>query len=394
MALRTRNILSLCAGVGGLELGISLALRLRGEQSRGILYVEREAAAAASLVASMEAGWLHPAPVWSDLLTFDARPWRGLVHILASGDPCQDNSVAGKREGEDGERFLAPEVVRIAKECRPDLIFRENVPGNADGQLAAIAPPLEGLGYRLAAGIFSSAETGNTMRRERLFIMASPMAGSAGTEEYNAAGNSDFSRKAMEQAEALLRWAAPTASDTNGPGAHGDGGTDLRTQVSQWEAPSVAVTDGSRMTRGGDRSNELLLTGQAMEASKLWAGPAAQNHKGSSEGSITRQDGKSREDILSYQAEQFFRPPSSPDRPIAGGSMSSTDSPNSNQHSAKRKLNPIFVEALMRWPTGLSGFERQATAWTRWQQLMPSFLLMLCSQQQEQKQPDLFGGML
>lgn len=172
MVVRTRNILSLCAGVGGLELGINLALGLRGEQSRGILYVEREAAAAASLVASMEAGWLHQAPIWSDLLTFDARPWRGLVHILASGDPCQDNSVAGKREGEEGERFLAPEVIRVADECRPDLIFRENVPGNADGQLAAITPSLEGLGYRVAAGIFSSAETGNTMRRERLFIMA------------------------------------------------------------------------------------------------------------------------------------------------------------------------------------------------------------------------------
>lgn len=172
VALRPHNILSLCAGVGGLELGISLALGLRGGSTRGICYVEREAAAAASLVASMEAGWLHPAPVWSDLLTFDARPWRGLVHILASGDPCQDNSVAGKREGEDGERFLAPEVVRVAKECRPDLIFRENVPGNADGQLAAIVPALEALGYRVAAGIFSSAETGNTMRRERLFIMA------------------------------------------------------------------------------------------------------------------------------------------------------------------------------------------------------------------------------
>ena len=146
MALRTRNVLSLCAGVGGLELGISLALGLLGERARGVCYVEREAAAAASLVASMEAGWLHPAPVWSDLLTFDARAWRGLVHILASGDPCQDNSVAGKREGEDGERFLAPEVVRVAKECRPALIFRENVPGNADGQLQAIVPALEGLG--------------------------------------------------------------------------------------------------------------------------------------------------------------------------------------------------------------------------------------------------------
>lgn len=172
MALHPRNIMSLCAGVGGLELGILLALHHRGEVGRGICYVEREVAAAASLVASMEAGWLHPAPVWSDMLTFDARPWRGAVHILASGDPCQDNSVAGKRAGDKGERFLAPQVCRLAEECRPDLIFRENVPGNADGQLGAIVPTLERMGYRVAAGIFSSAAAGNTMRRERLFIMA------------------------------------------------------------------------------------------------------------------------------------------------------------------------------------------------------------------------------
>ncbi len=172
MALRPRNILSLCAGVGGLELGILLALHHRGEVGRGICYVEREAAAAASLVASMEAGWLHPAPVWSDMCTFDARPWRGLVHILASGDPCQDNSIAGKRAGASGKRFLAPEVVRIAGECRPDLIFRENVPGNLGEQLDALIPPLEGLGYRVAAGIFSSAETGNSHTRERCFVLA------------------------------------------------------------------------------------------------------------------------------------------------------------------------------------------------------------------------------
>jgi len=172
MALPTRNILSLCAGVGGLELGILLALDSLGQSGRGIVYVEREIAAAASLVASMESGWLHPAPIWSDMLTFDGKPWRRLVHILASGDPCQDNSVAGQRAGSSGKRFLVPEVCRIAAECRPDIIFRENVPGNADGQLAAIIPALEELGYRIAAGIFSSAETGNTMRRERLFIMA------------------------------------------------------------------------------------------------------------------------------------------------------------------------------------------------------------------------------
>lgn len=129
--------LSLCSGVGGLELGIRLALQFGwGLPLRGICYVEREASAAASLAAKMEQGRLHPAPVWSDLATFDGGPWRGHVHILASGDPCQDNSVAGNRAGADGERFLAPEVCRIAAECRPDLIFRENVPGNADAQAA------------------------------------------------------------------------------------------------------------------------------------------------------------------------------------------------------------------------------------------------------------------
>lgn len=201
----------------------------------------------------------------------------------------------------------------------------------------------------------------------------------------------------------VTNWAAPRTSDTNGPGLHGDGGIDLRTQASQWEAPSVAVTAGSRLTRSGNRGDELLLTGQALKTSALWtapkasdpehsgpnmrysnggmplpsqasqwAAPCAQNYKGSSEGSITRQDGKSRMDLLHYQEEQgfdlHFLPPSSPAQPTDAGSTCSTASPNSSPPSAKRKLNPIFVEALMRWPTGLSGFERQETV------LIPSLL--------------------
>lgn len=195
---------------------------------------------------------------------------------------------------------------------------------------------------------------------------------------------------------AAVNWPGPTVSDTNGIGLHGDGAPDLRTTAALWEAPSVAVTEGSRKTKGGARSNELLLTGQAEKVSN-WAAPTAQNYKGSSEGSsegsIIRKDGKSRADLLHYQAEQLFSHlPSSPDQPIAGGSTSSIAGPSSNQPSVKRRLNPIFVEALMRWPTGLSGFERPETAWTRWWQLMPSFLSDLCSTVIEPvQQLDLFG---
>lgn len=99
-------------------------------------------------------------------------------------------------------------------------------------------------------------------------------------------------------------------------------------------------------------------------------------------GAYTRDQGDPTKErpTLEGQAEQFFHPPSSRDQPIiAAGSTSSTDSPNTNQPSVKRKLNPIFVEALMRWPTGLSGFERQETALTRWRQQQLTFVSMLCS---------------
>lgn len=168
MAPRPYNVLGLCAGVGGLELGV----RIARPGARGVCYLEREVPAAARLVARMQDGSLHPAPVWSDLTTFDGRPWRGVVDCLTSGDPCQPNSVAGKQRGKDDDRWLLDHVFRIIDEVRPHRVFRENVPGNAHGQLEAIVPALEGMGFRVAAGIFSARVAGASHLRERLFIMA------------------------------------------------------------------------------------------------------------------------------------------------------------------------------------------------------------------------------
>ena len=57
------------------------------------------------------------------------------VDIISGGSPCQDMSIAGKREGLDGERsVLFREYVRIVKEARkkhgkPRFMVWENVPG-------------------------------------------------------------------------------------------------------------------------------------------------------------------------------------------------------------------------------------------------------------------------
>ncbi len=168
MASDSYNIISICAGYGGLDLAVGLAV----ENARTICHVEREAQAAAGLASRMEDRSLHEAPIWSDLSTFDGKPWHGLVDCIISGDPCQPNSVAGSQRGSEDDRFLIDELIRVVKEVRPSRVFRENVTGNADGQIAALIPALEELGYRVAAGIFSAGEVGASHRRERLFIMA------------------------------------------------------------------------------------------------------------------------------------------------------------------------------------------------------------------------------
>lgn len=163
------NGLALCAGAGGLELGITLAL---GERYRTVCYVERESYAAATLVARMEDAALDTAPVWDDVRTFDGAAWRGCVDIVTGGYPCQPFSLAGKRLGASDERHLWPDVCRIVREVQPGLCFFENVPGHLSMGYAAVERDLQGLGYRVAAGLYSAAEVGASHKRERLFILA------------------------------------------------------------------------------------------------------------------------------------------------------------------------------------------------------------------------------
>ncbi|MGD9476161.1 DNA cytosine methyltransferase [Shinella sp. G-2] len=166
--LSTFTGVALCAGVGGLELGVHIA-----EPSyRTVCYVEREAFVAATLVARMADETLDQAPVWSDVTTFDGRPWRGRVHLLTAGYPCQPFSFAGLRRGEDDPRHLWPHVRRIIEEMAPEWCFFENVEGHLSLGAATVFRELSELGYRVKAGLFSAAEVGASHQRRRLFIMA------------------------------------------------------------------------------------------------------------------------------------------------------------------------------------------------------------------------------
>lgn len=167
MALRSFNVINLCAGVGGLDLGLKIAV----PATRTVCYVEREAFAVACLVNKIKAGVLDEAPVWSDLATFDGRPWRGRVHCLAASLPCQPYSCAGQRKGHDDERAIWPLFIRVAKQITPPIIWLENVPEFIK-HFQPVGRALSRMGYTINPGVFGAAEVGAPHLRKRLFVLA------------------------------------------------------------------------------------------------------------------------------------------------------------------------------------------------------------------------------
>ena len=161
------TILSLFSGYGGLELGLGRVLG----STRVLAYVEREAYAAANLVAAMQAEALAPAPIWSDVQTFDASGIR--PDLLTAGIPCQPFSTAGKRQHTDDERWVWSDVARIIGECRPGTVFLECTPGIRRRGLPVILRDLAGHGYDAAWTCDSRAsDAGAPHRRSRFFLVA------------------------------------------------------------------------------------------------------------------------------------------------------------------------------------------------------------------------------
>ena len=164
------NGLALCAGFGGLERGIESLIPC----SRTVCYVEGETYPASVLASKMEAGTIPKAPIWSNVRTFDGKPWSGKVSFISGGFPCQPYSSAGKQLAEKDPRDLWPEFARIIGEVRPNLIFLENVPGVVKWALPTVLEDLSEMGYDAAWCVVAASDVGAPHRRKRWFLLAHP----------------------------------------------------------------------------------------------------------------------------------------------------------------------------------------------------------------------------
>lgn len=168
-AFQSPTIISLCPGIRGLERGIERAM---GGKLRVAVYVEIEAFIVANLLAAMEEGVLDAAPIWSNLKTFDALPFRGKIHGIIGGYPCQPFSDAGLRQGTSDPRHLYPFISRCIKKSRPLWCLFENVEGHLSLGFDIVQKDLRKMGYSVEAGVYSAEEVGAPHRRNRLFILA------------------------------------------------------------------------------------------------------------------------------------------------------------------------------------------------------------------------------
>ena len=117
-------------------------------------------------------------PEWNvicaDVHDFDGRPYRG-VDLLAGGVPCPPFSVAGKQLGQDDERDLFPEAIRLIREIKPKAVMLENVRGFLDPGFEAyrnhIFKSIRDLGYVTHIKLLNASNFGVPQLRPRVVII-------------------------------------------------------------------------------------------------------------------------------------------------------------------------------------------------------------------------------
>jgi site-specific DNA-cytosine methylase len=148
--------LDLCAGAGGLSLGLQRA-------GFDVLGIELDADA-------IETHRRHVGPCdKADLRTYHPDDRRDLT---AGGVPCQPFSAAGLGLGLDDPRYLVPDFLRIAREAGSRAVMLENVRGlvKRPRDFRAVLDLFEAE-YHTTWTVLDAADQGVPQNRDRVFVV-------------------------------------------------------------------------------------------------------------------------------------------------------------------------------------------------------------------------------
>ena len=175
--------------------------------------------------------------------------WPDGARVWTGSCPCQPFSTAGKRRGTADDRHLWPEWFRLIRECRPPVVFGEQV-ASPDGRtwLAAVRADLEGVGYRVGAADLCAAGVGAPHIRQRLYFVAVASGGRRmeGIADRRGSGAGD-----------------PAEADGGRPADHGD--ARRRANAERWPAERQRYDVAGAAPRGCGEAWEQRIRDDARD---------------------------------------------------------------------------------------------------------------------------------
>lgn len=161
---RPLTCVEICAGAGGQALGLAMA----GFVHVALVEYEQDYC---KILKDNRPEWNV---ICGDVHDFDGRPYRG-VDLLAGGVPCPPFSIAGKQLGQEDERDLFPEAIRLIREIRPRAVMLENVRGFLDSGFEDyrqhIFTSIQELGYATHIKLLNASDYGVPQLRPRVVII-------------------------------------------------------------------------------------------------------------------------------------------------------------------------------------------------------------------------------
>lgn len=160
-----------CAGAGGQALGLEDA------KFKHIALVEIDHHSCETLRLNRPEWNVVEDDIRSERVSYLAKnEWRG-VDLLAGGVPCPPFSVAGKQLGQDDERDLFPDMVRLTEVMDPAAVMIENVRGLLDPVFAdyreMVEAQFKALGYvHMGWELLNASDYGVPQLRPRVVMVA------------------------------------------------------------------------------------------------------------------------------------------------------------------------------------------------------------------------------
>ncbi|EPI9101742.1 DNA cytosine methyltransferase [Salmonella enterica subsp. enterica serovar Newport] len=126
--------------------------------------------------------------------------------IWTGSPPCQPFSAAGKQLGQFDPRHLAPVFLDLISECRPPVLFGEQVaPAIAKSWMCDLQIHLEGEDYAVGFAVLPACSVGAPHKRDRLFFgaynLAESLCAERGRERLHGLGKSNQTQGSRTAAE-------------------------------------------------------------------------------------------------------------------------------------------------------------------------------------------------